>query len=397
MSEQLDKNTNQTDERLTKESLQLQKALWIREEVNKKRAQEDQLLDQIFREQQLLQEMDDDMDVNMEHVREGRKYREDIRERVEDRVYEIHDLSVDKREGMREYKQAYRRGYALAMFFLSLALCVFAGYLHGITSQICLVLLMFTGTQAALLVHEKECFAFWRVLCTFLGSIIFPGMLVLFIGYELHFDYYKFALPYSLAGAFVVLAITTAAYFLYDPYRAARRRIRDAKSMIKTVEKSARKQVKKNQKMLAKQDVKQQRLLKKQEVKAQKQQQKQESREQKAQEKQENRTQKLQQKEELLLEQKEKAQSWFKKLRQKIKKPKQAEDDAIVEEKEQAESQQLEVQSDANVEGSSTEPEKDTVDNETETTEAEADNSEEEKLETVEDTASEDNCKETES
>ena len=397
MSEQLDKNTNQTDERLTKESLQLQKVLWIREEVNKKRAQEDQLLDQIFREQQLLQEMDDDMDVNMEHAKEGRKYRADIRERVEDRVYEMHDLSADKREGMREYKQAYRRGYALAMFFLSLALCVFAGYLHGITSQICLVLLMFTGTQAALLVHEKECFAFWRVLCTFLGSIIFPGMLVLFIGYELHLDYYKFALPYSLAGAFVVLAITTAAYFLYDPYRAARRRISDAKSMIKTVEKSARKQVKKNQKMLAKQDVKQQRLLKKQEVKAQKQQQKQESREQKAQEKQENRAQKLQQKEELLLEQKEKAQGWFDKLRQKVKKPKQAEDDAVVEENEQAESPQPEVQTEVNAEGSSTEPAKDATDNEAKTTEAEADNSEEEKSETVEDTASEDNCKETES
>lgn len=386
MSEQLDKNTNQTDERLTKESLQLQKVLWIREEVNKKRAQEDQLLDQIFREQQLLQEMDDDMDVNMEHAKEGRKYREDIRERVEDRVYEMHDLSADKREGMREYRQAYRRGYALAMFFLSLALCVFAGYLHGITSQICLVLLMFTGTQAALLVHEKECFAFWRVLCTFLGSIIFPGMLVLFIGYELHLDYYKFALPYSLAGAFVVLAITTAAYFLYDPYRAARRRISDAKSMIRTVEKSARKQVKKNQKILAKQDVKQQRLLKKEEEKAQKLQQK-----------QENCAQKLQQKEELLLEQKEKAQGWFDKLRQKVKKPKQAEDDAVVKENEQAESPQPEVQTEVNAEGSSTEPVKDATDNEAKTTEAEADNSEEEKSETVEDTASEDNCKETES
>lgn len=386
MSEQLDKNTNQTDERLTKESLQLQKVLWIREEVNKKRAQEDQLLDQIFREQQLLQEMDDDMDVNMEHAKEGRKYREDIRDRVEDRVYEMHDLSADKREGMREYRQAYRRGYALAMFFLSLALCVFAGYLHGITSQICLVLLMFTGTQAALLVHEKECFAFWRVLCTFLGSIIFPGMLVLFIGYELHLDYYKFALPYSLAGAFVVLAITTAAYFLYDPYRAARRRISDAKSMIRTVEKSARKQVKKNQKILAKQDVKQQRLLKKEEEKAQKLQQK-----------QENRAQKLQQKEELLLEQKEKAQGWFDKLRQKVKKPKQAEDDAVVKENEQAESPQPEVQTEVNAEGSSTEPVKDATDNEAKTTEAEADNSEEEKSETVEDTASEDNCKEPES
>lgn len=372
MSEQLDKNTNQTDERLTKESLQLQKVLWIREEVNKKRAQEDQLLDQIFREQQLLQEMDDDMDVNMEHAKEGRKYRADIRERVEDRVYEMHDLSADKREGMREYKQAYRRGYALAMFFLSLALCVFAGYLHGITSQICLVLLMFTGTQAALLVHEKECFAFWRVLCTFLGSIIFPGMLVLFIGYELHLDYYKFALPYSLAGAFVVLAITTAAYFLYDPYRAARRRISDAKSMIRTVEKSARKQVKKNQKILAKQDVKQQRLLKKEEEKAQKLQQK-----------QENCAQKLQQKEELLLEQKEKAQGWFDKLRQKVKKPKQAEDDAVVKENEQAESPQPEVQTEVNAEGSSTEPAKDATDNEAKTTEAEADNSEEAKSETA--------------
>ena len=394
MSEQLDKNTNQTDERLTKESLQLQKVLWIREEVNKKRAQEDQLLDQIFREQQLLQEMDDDMDVNMEHAKEGRKYRADIRERVEDRVYEMHDLSADKREGMREYKQAYRRGYALAMFFLSLALCVFAGYLHGITSQICLVLLMFTGTQAALLVHEKECFAFWRVLCTFLGSIIFPGMLVLFIGYELHLDYYKFALPYSLAGAFVVLAITTAAYFLYDPYRAARRRISDAKSMIRTVEKSARKQVKKNQKILAKQDVKQQRLLKKEEEKAQKLQQK-----------QENRAQKLQQKEELLLEQKEKAQGWFEKLRQKVKKPKRAEDDAIVEENEQAENPQPEVQTEVNAEGSSTEPAKDATGNEAETEpetevetiDAEADNSEEEESETVEDTVSEDNCKEPES
>ena len=275
---------------------------------------------------------------------------------------------------MREYKQAYRRGYALAMFFLSLALCVFAGYLHGSTSKICLVLLMFTGTQAALLVHEKECFAFWRVLCTFLGSIIFPGMLVLFIGYELHLDYYKFALPYSLAGAFVVLAITTAAYFLYDPYRAARRRISDAKSMIRTVEKSARKQVKKNQKILAKQDVKQQRLLKKEEEKAQKLQQK-----------QENRAQKQQQKEELLLEQKEKAQGWFDKLRQKVKKPKQAEDDVIVEEKEQAESPQPKVQTEVNAEGSSTEPE------------AEADNSEDEKSETETSDEEINNSEETES
>lgn len=109
--------------------------------TGKRRAQEDQLLQQILREQQMLQELDEDMDQNMAHAKEGRRYREDMKARVDDRVYEMHDLSADKREGMREYGYAYRRGYALAMVFFSLALCVFAGYLHGIASQTCLVLM----------------------------------------------------------------------------------------------------------------------------------------------------------------------------------------------------------------------------------------------------------------
>ena len=75
----------------------------------------------------MLQELDEDMDQNMAHAKEGRRYREDMKARVDDRVYEMHDLSADKREGMREYGYAYRRGYALAMVFFSLALCVFAG------------------------------------------------------------------------------------------------------------------------------------------------------------------------------------------------------------------------------------------------------------------------------
>ena len=50
-----------------------------------------------------------------------------------------------------------RQGYALAMFFFSLALCVFVGFLHGITSQICLMLMFFTGVQAAIFVHQKQC------------------------------------------------------------------------------------------------------------------------------------------------------------------------------------------------------------------------------------------------
>lgn len=57
----------------------------------------------------MLQELDEDMDQNMAHAKEGRRYREDMKARVDDRVYEMHDLSADKREGMREYGYAYRR------------------------------------------------------------------------------------------------------------------------------------------------------------------------------------------------------------------------------------------------------------------------------------------------
>ena len=110
MSDQIEREQQIEEESLTKNSLQIQKAAWIREELEKRRAQEDQLLQQILREQQMLQELDEDMDQNMAHAKEGRRYREDMKARVDDRVYEMHDLSADKREGMREYGYAYRRG-----------------------------------------------------------------------------------------------------------------------------------------------------------------------------------------------------------------------------------------------------------------------------------------------
>lgn len=261
---------NMEKEQWMKESLQMQKASWIQDEITKRREREDELLQQIFVEQKMLQELDEDMDENMAHAREGRKYREDMKERVNDRVYEIHDLSADKREGMREYKYAYRRGYALAMFFFSLALCVFVGFLHGITSQICLMLMFFTGVQAAIFVHQKQCFFLWRLICDIFSAVVFPVMLVLFIGYELKYGFYDFLLPICLIVGLVLLALTTASYFLYDPYRSARRRVGDAKSMIRSIERSAKKQVKKSQKQQAKDELRQNRLQQKEQDKAEK-------------------------------------------------------------------------------------------------------------------------------
>ena len=167
-------------------------------------------------------------------------------------------------------RSPYRRGYALAMFFFSLALCVFVGFLHGITSQICLMLMFFTGVQAAIFVHQKQCFFLWRHICDIFSAVVFPVMLFLFVGYELKYGFYDFLLPICLIIGLVLLALTTASYFLYDPYRSAHRRVGDAKSMIRSIERSAKKQVKKSQKQQAKDELRQNRLQQKEQDKAEK-------------------------------------------------------------------------------------------------------------------------------
>ena len=48
---------NMEKEQWMKESLQMQKASWIQDEITKRREREDELLQQIFMEQKMLQEL----------------------------------------------------------------------------------------------------------------------------------------------------------------------------------------------------------------------------------------------------------------------------------------------------------------------------------------------------
>ena len=257
-----------SDQEVVNESLQLQKAVWVRDEIERRRKEEDALLDQIFAEQKALHELNENVDENMKHASEGRRYREEMKERLNRQVYAMHDLSEDKMEGMKEYSNAYHKGFALAMFLMSQVLCVFCGYLNGIASQSTLTMLFFTALQGAVLIQESRCFLVWKWICRLVQMVTFPGMLVLFIGNELGYSYYERALKYSLSGAFVFLALTMAAYFLYDPYRIARGRIQDAKSTIRNVERIARKQVKKNQKARIKEEARVEKLCQKEEQRA---------------------------------------------------------------------------------------------------------------------------------
>lgn len=257
-----------------KESLQVQKMAWIKEQTQENRIQEDQLLEQIKQEQLLLQNMDADINANMEHTREGRAYREEIGSFVENRVYEMHDLSQDKREGIREYQNAYHRGFCLAMFLLSTALTVFAGYLNGFGSTICVAMLAMTAMQSAVLVHNERGVWLFRIFGKLVSLLLFPAMLVLFVLYELQYPEYEWLLYYGVCVMLGLAVLFTLAYFLYDPYKAAKARIWDAKDTLRGLEKEARKQVRKNQKSRIKEEVRQTKQQQKEEAYQIKQQQK---------------------------------------------------------------------------------------------------------------------------
>lgn len=151
------------------------------------------------------------------------------------------------------------------MFFLSAALIVLCGVLHGFQSEICLLMLSLTGMEGALLVREKERLNVLDKIFRLLYLLLFPVMLVMFVCYELKYPEYEQFLPYLVIASVVILIFAAASFFFYNPYRGAGRKARDARDHIEDIEKSARKEVRKNKKSIEKELKKQNRRLKKEE------------------------------------------------------------------------------------------------------------------------------------
>lgn len=244
------------------ESIRVQKAKWVREQVEKQREIEDATRERIEQEQKLLDEMKRSTEAHLERTKELRKFNEDTRKQMRQQVYELNGISEDKLQGMKEYKNAYYQGMALAFFVLSVALVGLSGYLHGFDSQICLFLVAFTGIEGALLSQESKRGKVLEVICRFLYIFIFPAMLVIFVCYELKFPQYELLLPYFIIAGCVVLVFGTVAYFSYNPYRKDKKKIRSVKEDLKEIEDEAEKAVRRNQRRRKREAV---RLARKQE------------------------------------------------------------------------------------------------------------------------------------
>lgn len=238
------------------ENVRMQKAEWIKQETERRRKLEDDMLGQLMTEQRMLDELNSAIDANMKLTQESRRYHEEVKENIHNRVYAMHGISQDKLSGMKEYKNAYYKGIVFGMFLLSIFLVVICGFFHGITAQITLFMAFFTGIEGALLTRERDRGRVLDGLCKLLYVLLFPAMLVIFTCYELELSLYALLLPYfSIAGA-MILVLGTVSFFVYTPYREDRKKVSEARSTLRELEKQAEKEVRKNRKLREKEEKK---------------------------------------------------------------------------------------------------------------------------------------------
>ncbi len=239
-----------------KESPRIQKTEYIRQQMLKRRAMEDALMEDLKQEQSVIDSFRDQINDGLIQTEELSRYNQEFRDNMTDQIYLLHGISKDKLEGMQECKNAFRRGYSIVLFLLSTALTILCGALHGFQSEICLLMLAVTGLEGAMLAQDNSLdhYPILRLINRVLFPLLCPLMLAMFVCFELGFTPYDLLLPYIAMAGIVVLFLSAVPYFIYDPYKGMGKHMRDAKAEIKIVEKVAKKEISKNQRIRIKEE-----------------------------------------------------------------------------------------------------------------------------------------------
>lgn len=259
------------------ESERIQRAEWIHDQVKLQREREDETWEKIMEEQKLITERMRSIDDDISRNRELERYHEGCLEDITDQVYSLHGVTTDKLEGMTRYKNAKFQGEATVVFVMSIMIAAIAAYAYGVTSQVCMFILLCIGAEGALLSgpHKKRNLlgGIFRTLF-FVPVILMAAEVISFKYYE---NYYEYVTMIGEAAAILLVVIGTATYFLYNPYRKDKKYVREAQADLKELHKAARKSVKKNQKLRMKNEAKDQKVqakLAKKEAKYERRQQK---------------------------------------------------------------------------------------------------------------------------
>lgn len=242
------------------ESERIQRAEWIHDQVKLQREREDETWEKIMEEQKLITERMRSIDDDISRNRELERYHEGCLEDITDQVYSLHGVTTDKLEGMTRYKNAKFQGEATVVFVMSIMIAAIAAYAYGVTSQVCMFMLLCIGAEGALLSgpHKKRNLlgGIFRTLF-FVPVILMAAEVISFKYYE---NYYEYVTMIGEAAAILLVVIGTATYFLYNPYRKDKKYVREAQADLKELHKAARKSVKKNQKLRMKNEAKDQKV-----------------------------------------------------------------------------------------------------------------------------------------
>lgn len=259
------------------ESERIQRAEWIHDQVKLQREREDETWEKIMEEQKLITERMRSIDDDISRNRELERYHEGCLEDITDQVYSLHGVTTDKLEGMTRYKNAKFQGEATVVFVMSIMIAAIAAYAYGVTSQVCMFMLLCIGAEGALLSgpHKKRNLlgGIFRTLF-FVPVILMAAEVISFKYYE---SYYEYVTMIGEVAAILLVVIGTATYFLYNPYRKDKKYVKEAQADLKELHKAARKSVKKNQKLRMKNEAKDQKVqakLAKKEAKYERRQQK---------------------------------------------------------------------------------------------------------------------------
>ena len=259
------------------ESERIQRAEWIHDQVKLQREREDETWEKIMEEQKLITERMRSIDDDISRNRELERYHEGCLEDITDQVYSLHGVTTDKLEGMTRYKNAKFQGEATVVFAMSIMIAAIAAYAYGVTSQVCMFMLLCIGAEGALLSgpHKKR-----NLLGGIFRTLFFVPVILMaaeVISFKYYQNYYEYVTMIGEAAAILLVVIGTATYFLYNPYRKDKKYIKEAQADLKELHKAARKSVKKNQKLRMKNEAKDQKVqakLAKKEAKNERRQQK---------------------------------------------------------------------------------------------------------------------------
>lgn len=243
------------------------KVLKLQEEAEQQNELERQRGKRIRQQQIYIDRMITSVEENLKSTKEEQAYNEAFERRVREQVYRMHGISEDKLAGMTEARRSWQQGAAFALFFLSLAMIVLCGVLHGFGSEICIFMAFFTAIEGTLLSNGKKQQPFLDALIKLLYLLLFPAMMVIFVCYELGFAEYEMLLPYFTVAGVLILVLGAVSYFLYDPYREDRRSRKKADSYLKEMERAAAKEIWLKEKAYAKQEKKKEKKTARQEKK----------------------------------------------------------------------------------------------------------------------------------